>query len=172
MNDSQLIWEALQQETPEDQKFLHDNIQHGYMNISSRTSVDPSFITLLRVFIRNLFKYDFNSVRDAFIYNCEEWGFGNLPVVQAVKDTTNKATAVNAVLDNGFTISSHNGLKFINLKPIHDENNEESVFNDQLKQGIEVEKEHTPDSNIAKKIALDHLKEDPLYYTKLKKCGL
>ena len=39
----------------------------------------------------------------------------------------------------------------------------------QLKIGIKVEKEHT-DSNIeAAKIALDHLVEDPQYYTKLKK---
>ena len=30
----------------------------------------------------------------------------------------------------------------------------------------------TNDENIAKKIAKDHLKEDPLYYTKLVKAGL
>ena len=34
--------------------------------------------------------------------------------------------------------------------------------------GIEVEKEHTDNPKIALKIALDHLKEDPKYYTKLK----
>lgn len=35
--------------------------------------------------------------------------------------------------------------------------------------GIEVEKEHTDDEEIAKRIALDHLKEFPDYYTRLKK---
>lgn len=38
---------------------------------------------------------------------------------------------------------------------------------EQIKLGIEVEKEHTPDENIAKEIAKDHLTEDPKYYTHL-----
>jgi hypothetical protein len=42
-------------------------------------------------------------------------------------------------------------------------------LNSQLKKGIEVEHEHTKDSVTAKKIAMDHLFEDPDYYTKLKK---
>lgn len=40
---------------------------------------------------------------------------------------------------------------------------------EQLKMGIEVEMEHTDDPKMAKEIAKDHLKEDPKYYTKLKK---
>lgn len=39
----------------------------------------------------------------------------------------------------------------------------------QLEMGIKVEKEHTDSKAVAKKIALDHLVEDPRYYTKLKK---
>ena len=46
------------------------------------------------------------------------------------------------------------------------------VKKDQLKKGIEVEKEHTTDEKVAAKIALDHLAEDPDYYTKLTKAGL
>ena len=42
----------------------------------------------------------------------------------------------------------------------------------ELKKGIEVEKEHTDDPKIAIKIALDHLDEDPKYYTKLATLGL
>jgi len=38
---------------------------------------------------------------------------------------------------------------------------------EQLKIGIEVEKEHTPEDKIAKEIAKDHLAEDPAYYTHL-----
>ena len=38
----------------------------------------------------------------------------------------------------------------------------------ELEMGIEVEMEHTDDKEIAKEIALDHLIEDPKYYTKLK----
>lgn len=43
---------------------------------------------------------------------------------------------------------------------------------EQLRIGIEVEKEHTDDESVAEKIARDHLQEDPHYYTKLKKAGL
>jgi hypothetical protein len=40
---------------------------------------------------------------------------------------------------------------------------------DQLMIGQEVEMEHTSDEKLAKKIAMDHLVENPDYYTKLKK---
>jgi hypothetical protein len=46
------------------------------------------------------------------------------------------------------------------------------VDEEQLKIGIEVEKEHTDDESVAEEIARDHLAEDPHYYTKLKKAGL
>lgn len=39
----------------------------------------------------------------------------------------------------------------------------------EIKDGIKHEKEHTSDKNAAKEIALDHLKSDPKYYTKLQK---
>ena len=38
---------------------------------------------------------------------------------------------------------------------------------DQIEMGTKVEMEHTDDEEEAKKIAMDHLKEDPHYYTKL-----
>lgn len=48
----------------------------------------------------------------------------------------------------------------------------ENLNPNELKMGIEVEKEHTQDEALATKIAMDHLKEDPKYYTKLKAAGL
>lgn len=48
----------------------------------------------------------------------------------------------------------------------------ENIDQNQLKMGIEVEKEHTQDVALATKIAMDHLKEDPKYYSKLKAAGL
>lgn len=39
----------------------------------------------------------------------------------------------------------------------------------ELKKGIEVEQEHTPNKKLAQDIAMDHLAEDPKYYSKLKK---
>lgn len=37
----------------------------------------------------------------------------------------------------------------------------------ELAQGILVEREHTTEDDVAREIALDHLTEDPHYYTKL-----
>jgi len=44
-----------------------------------------------------------------------------------------------------------------------------NVDKNELKMGIEVELEHTNSRELAKEIALDHLAEDPKYYTNLKK---
>ena len=43
---------------------------------------------------------------------------------------------------------------------------------DQLVKGVNVELEHTNDEKVAREIALDHLSEDPEYYTKLAKVNL
>jgi len=47
-----------------------------------------------------------------------------------------------------------------------------NIDTEQLKQGTEVEMEHTNDPKVAERIAMDHLKEDPEYYIKLKSIGL
>jgi len=41
------------------------------------------------------------------------------------------------------------------------------ILKHQFEMGLEVEKEHTDDPTKAREIALDHLWEDPEYYTKL-----
>ena len=48
----------------------------------------------------------------------------------------------------------------------------DQVNNDELRMGIRVEMEHTDDPEKAKKIALDHLAENPFYYTQLKLSGV
>jgi len=47
------------------------------------------------------------------------------------------------------------------------ENTSKDTTSKRLVEGIKVEMEHTDDELVARKIALDHLKEDPFYYTKL-----
>lgn len=42
----------------------------------------------------------------------------------------------------------------------------------ELEMGIKHEMEHTKDANVAKEIAMDHLSEDPHYYTHLKSAGI
>ena len=51
-------------------------------------------------------------------------------------------------------------------KPVADEN---SVDKKELAMGIEIEYEHSSNREVAKRIALAHLKEIPDYYTRLKK---
>jgi hypothetical protein len=69
-------------------------------------------------------------------------------------------------------------LKIINERSnpikggVGDDLEKSDVDENELKMGIEVEKEHTTDLEICKDIAFDHLKEDPKYYTKLKKAKL
>ena len=47
--------------------------------------------------------------------------------------------------------------------------NAEDFDQGQIAMGVEVESEHTDDSDVARQIALDHLTEIPDYYTRLAK---
>jgi hypothetical protein len=51
----------------------------------------------------------------------------------------------------------------------NDKRPDDKYDGEQLSLGIKIEKEHTSNEEVAKKIAKDHLDEDPEYYTKLKK---
>ncbi len=53
-----------------------------------------------------------------------------------------------------------------------DKLNPKDVDSNQLQMGIKIEMEHTKSAKLAKEIALDHLAEDPQYYSKLKKAKL
>jgi hypothetical protein len=58
----------------------------------------------------------------------------------------------------------------MSLKDIAKKHNvSEKELADEFRKGYKVEREHTNDTNVAKEIALDHLFEDPKYYTKLSK---
>jgi hypothetical protein len=46
------------------------------------------------------------------------------------------------------------------------------ILKRELAKGVQVEMEHTTDIKIAKEIAMDHMFEDPKYYTKMEKAGL
>ena len=50
--------------------------------------------------------------------------------------------------------------------------NIETIYPTELSMGIKVEMEHTKDAEKAKKIALDHLAENPFYYTQLALSGV
>jgi hypothetical protein len=75
--------------------------------------------------------------------------------------------AVNAFLGDVDEILSNETLNEAKTKLTADQ-----VNNDELRMGIKVEMEHTDDPEKAKKIALDHLAENPFYYTQLKLSGV
>lgn len=62
-------------------------------------------------------------------------------------------------------VCSLKGGKSDNKKP-------SPLYRSELSMGIKTEKEHTKDHKLAKKIAMDHLVEDPHYYSKLRSAGL
>lgn len=68
-------------------------------------------------------------------------------------------------------LSNNKTLEQISKKHGNKQNYDQvlSVLKKQLSMGMKVEMEHTKDKNTAKEIAMDHLYEDPKYYTKLKK---
>lgn len=47
-----------------------------------------------------------------------------------------------------------------------------AVDQGELRMGVEVEMEHTNDPRVAEEIALDHLAEDPRYYSKGRRKGM
>lgn len=63
---------------------------------------------------------------------------------------------IYGILTTYLSIGKHQGSKDEDFDP------------EQLKMGMEVEKEHTDDPLVAKEIAKDHLVEIPDYYTRLK----
>jgi hypothetical protein len=78
------------------------------------------------------------------------------------------------LLESIYSNMRQNGLaQNMDLSDIAKKHNvDPQVLEKELALGIEVEKEHTTSEEEAKKIAMDHLVENPSYYTKLKKVGL
>jgi hypothetical protein len=55
---------------------------------------------------------------------------------------------------------------------VGDKLKKEDVDQEEYAMGLKVEMEHTDDEKIASEIVLDHLAEDPQYYTKLNQANL
>lgn len=66
-------------------------------------------------------------------------------------------------------IAIKHSLKDKVLTTGHKINSMLGILKSELIKGIKVELEHTDDEKVAKEIAMDHLYEDPHYYSKLKK---
>ncbi len=95
---------------------------------------------------------------------------------ESVSEMTTSSNSGSYIYANVKENKSKGGLsKGMTLKDIakkHNENYDDKYYlklQSELKKGISVETEHTGDVKMAKKIAMDHLVENPKYYTELKK---
>ena len=95
---------------------------------------------------------------------------------ESVSEMTTSSNAGSYIYANVKENKSKSGLsKGMSLKDIakkHNKNYDEKYYEklqSELRKGISIETEHTGDVKMAKKIAMDHLVENPKYYTELKK---
>lgn len=105
----------------------------------------------------------------AYIY---EFGFTHPTIKEAVKNYLWKKTkgmAKGGHLENGGELPVGKLAKGMSLSEVAAKHGlSADALKSELMLGIETEKEHTDNPEIARAIALDHLFEDPKYYTKLK----
>jgi hypothetical protein len=91
-------------------------------------------------------------------------GFSQRAHCQSKKKKLKEQESIQGGLASGRTLKD--------IAKMHSDGDETKMYKHlegQLKQGIKVEMEHTNEILTAKEIALDHLYEDPDYYTKLEK---
>ena len=88
-----------------------------------------------------------------------------------IKRRTDEPSLFGSVVETGNDLSSINTPDINTIAKIHNIKNTSKLIQE-LKLGIKEEMEHTTDKDVAKEIALDHLAENPKYYSKLKKAGL
>lgn len=103
-----------------------------------------------------------NNKKALYNFETEQLKFGNVDPAQA-REIIMTIKEYNLQL----YFSQDAGMREASLKPATI--SEKDVDSNELKMGVAVEHEHTDDEKIAKTIALQHLAEDPKYYTKLKK---
>ena len=84
------------------------------------------------------------------------------------KDVAKQTVLANLEKDPKF----YSDLKMYFTSDKEGNNIMENIDPKEIEMGTKHEHEHTKDDALARKIAMDHLKEDPHYYTKLKKAGL
>lgn len=94
-------------------------------------------------------------------------GFSQRAHCQGRKKKVNEGEKLKGGLSDNKTLEDI--AKKHSKKGYHNTDNMITLLKKQLSMGMKVEMEHTKSKEKAKEIALDHLSEDPNYYTKLKK---
>ena len=106
----------------------------------------------------------------AFGYADEDWPMEYISALnQKLKTPTPEIPGFEGTRDALDSLSIREGKK---KKEPKKELNPNQIHPQELRMGMRVELEHTDDLDKAKKIALDHLAENPFYYTALKLAGV
>ena len=129
-------------------------------------------IEKLRTVIKNLKKYRQSGLEEHGEFGPENLAYKvlrNQGVIKKIYDTLDKLHSQKLSLPESKVLDKPE-LSVTQLAKKH--NVDKMHIMDQLVKGIGVESEHTSDEKIAREIALDHLAEDPNYYTKLDKAEL
>ena len=105
----------------------------------------------------------------AFGYADEDWPMEYISALnQKLKTPTPEIPGFEGTKDALDSLSIREGKKKKEKKELHPN----QIHPQELRMGMRVELEHTDDLDKAKKIALDHLAENPFYYTALKLAGV
>jgi hypothetical protein len=106
----------------------------------------------------------------AFGYADEDWPMEYISTLnQKLKTPTPEIPMFKGTRDALDNLSIREGKK---KKSSKKELHPNQINPSELRMGIKVELEHTDELDVAKKIALDHLAENPYYYTALKLAGV
>ena len=106
----------------------------------------------------------------AFGYADEDWPMDYVSALnQKLKNPTPEIPGFEGTRDDLDSLSIREGRK---KKEPKKELHPNQIHPQELRMGMRVELEHTDDLDKAKKIALDHLAENPFYYTALKLAGV
>jgi hypothetical protein len=120
-----------------------------------------------------------------YVYLVDDMGLDNMTAQSVVDKVFNKDNDEDAELEDMIAKAEDElspemyknqdfpgGISEAKKKKEKKELNPNQIHPQELRMGIKVEMEHTDNLDKAKKIALDHLAENPFYYTALKLAGV
>lgn len=134
-----------------------------YVDVDDELDIDETYDDIAKKIDSMPFGYHSNDIQTSINYGDRKPVNGDLRVDNSKPDKYVPVTENDEINDvesddEALTGGLGDGAEPINFNP------------SQIIRGIEVEMEHTNDPKVALEIAMDHLTEDPEYYTKHDKC--
>ena len=126
-------------------------------DVMGREIRDPELVRLKEKYLSTTDSFDKNRLLDNFVYSYAGPKYASSRQIFFEKLTGNKPPKAQA----GINALKAEILKWLKSFP----DKSDDIDKKQLELGIAIEMEHTNDKAEAEKIAMDHLKENPNYYT-------